>query len=65
MSTKHIFEPEYKQAWDDVLFWAKRLSYRAADYHPEWRENYLKAKAHLKELQELRELKKQTVIERN
>lgn len=27
---------ELKQAWKDVLFWARRLSYHSADKHPEW-----------------------------
>lgn len=36
--------PELKQAWDEVLFWAKRLSYKQADNHPEWRQKYEQAK---------------------
>ena len=40
-----IFTAEERQAWDDVLFWAKRLTYKSADSHPEWRERYEEAKA--------------------
>ena len=40
---KKLFHPEYKKLWDEVLFWAKRLSYKAADYHPEWRTKYEEA----------------------
>lgn len=36
--------PELKAAWDEVLFWAKRLSYKQADNHPEWKEHYEAAK---------------------
>lgn len=42
--------PELKRAWDEVLFWARRLSYKSADNHPEWREKYEKAKARLNEI---------------
>lgn len=42
---KKIFTAEERKAWDDVLFWAKRLSYKSADQHPEWRERYEEAKA--------------------
>lgn len=48
---KNIFTPEKKRAWDDVLFWARRLSYRAADNHPEWRQKYEEAKRRLKEIE--------------
>ena len=37
---RRLFHPEYKRLWDEVLFWAKRLSYKAADIHPEWKEKY-------------------------
>lgn len=42
--------PELKRAWDEVLFWARRLSYKQADNHPEWREKYEAAKKRLEEL---------------
>ena len=42
--------PELKNAWDEVLFWAKRLSYHSADNHPEWKEKYKKAKERLAEV---------------
>ena len=35
--------PEMKKAWDEVLFWAKRCSYKQADNHPEWHEKYKEA----------------------
>lgn len=35
--------PELKNAWDDVLFWARRLSYKQADNHPEWKQKYEQA----------------------
>ena len=37
---KKLFHPEYKRLWDEVLFWAKRLSYKSADKHPEWKVKY-------------------------
>lgn len=42
--------PELKRAWDEVLFWARRLSYKQADNYPEWREKYEAAKKRLEEL---------------
>lgn len=42
--------PELKKAWDDVLFWAKRLTYHSADNHSEWREKYETAKKHRDEV---------------
>ena len=42
--------PEMKKAWDEVLFWAKRCSYKQADNHPEWHETYKEAKRKLNEL---------------
>lgn len=42
--------PELNNAWKEVLFWAKRLSYLNADKHPEWRENYEEAKKELAEI---------------
>ena len=42
--------PEKKRAWDEVLFWAKRLSYKQAENHPEWRTKYEEAKKRLEEL---------------
>lgn len=47
-----IFTAEEKKAWDEVLFWAKRLSYKSADQHPEWRERYEAAKADKNRLME-------------
>lgn len=46
--------PELKAAWDEVLFWAKRLSYKQADNHPEWRKKYEAAKKRLNELKEVK-----------
>ena len=43
---------EMHEAWREVLFWAKRLSYHSADRYPHWRENYLKAEQRLKELKD-------------
>lgn len=43
---------ERKRAWENVLFWSKRLTYLQAVNHPEWRENYLRAKERLKEIKE-------------
>lgn len=42
-----IFTPEKRRAWDDVLFWARRLSYKSAEKHPEWRQRYEEAKQRL------------------
>lgn len=42
--------PEKKRAWDEVLFWEKRLSYKQAENHPEWRTKYEEAKKRLEEL---------------
>lgn len=47
---KKIFSEERRRAWDEVLFWARRLSYKAADYHPEWRQKYEEAKQRLNEI---------------
>ena len=44
--------PELKNAWDKVLFWSKRMTYASADKHPEWKEEYEKAKAHRDEVKE-------------
>lgn len=43
-------DPTLKRAWDEVLFWAKRLSYKQAENHPEWFENYKEAKSRLNEI---------------
>jgi hypothetical protein len=52
--------PELKSAHDDVLFWSRRLSYHSSDKHPEWRENYIKAKERLKKVKEKLESEKYT-----
>lgn len=49
---KKIFTDEERKAWNEVLFWAKRLSYKSADQHPEWRERYEAAKAEKNRLME-------------
>ena len=51
-----IMSTEKKNAWNNVLFWAKRLSYNSASKHPEWKINYESAKKHLNEIKE-RELR--------
>lgn len=43
---------ELHEAWQEVLFWAKRLTYHSADRHPEWREKYEKAKKRLNEVRQ-------------
>lgn len=48
---------EKKRAWNEVLFWAKRLSYKSADAHPEWKENYKRAKKRLEEIKEFEKIK--------
>lgn len=48
--TGYRMEPELKAAWDNVLFWAKRLSYHDAEQHPEWREKYNAAVARRDEI---------------
>lgn len=54
MAEKYTYKmnPELKNAWDKVLFWAERLSRNSADKHPEWRVNYENA---VKERDEIRE----------
>lgn len=38
---------QIKEARKNSLFWARRLSYKSADSHPEWREKYKSAKQEL------------------
>lgn len=40
-------KPELHEAWKEVLFWAKRLSYNSAKNHPEWEDRYADAKENL------------------
>lgn len=47
---KQVMSAEKKNAWDKVLFWARRLSYNQAGNHPEWRTNYEEAKKRLEEI---------------
>lgn len=42
---------EIKEARKKSLFWAKRMCYKSADYHPEWKEEYEKAKKHVEEVE--------------
>ena len=49
---KTIMSAEKKRAWDEVLFWARRLTSCQADNHPEWKMNYVKAKRKLTEIKE-------------
>lgn len=52
MANGRIFSAERKKAHQDVLFWARRLSYKQSDNHPEWRTNYENAKRKLAEIKE-------------
>lgn len=47
-----IFSEEKRRAWNEVLFWARRLSYNQADNHPEWEQKYKEAKQRLNEIKE-------------
>lgn len=52
---KQVMNPELKAAWDDVLHWARRLSYKQAENHPEWKEEYEKAKKRRDEIKARKE----------
>lgn len=47
-----IFTEEKRRAWNEVLFWARRLSYKQADKYPEWQQKYEEAKRRLNEIKE-------------
>lgn len=47
-----IFTEERKRAWNEVLFWARRLSYNQADNHPKWEQKYKEAKQKLSEIKD-------------
>ena len=55
-----IFTDEKRQAWNDVLFWARRLSYKTAANRPEWREKYEEAKRRLSEITKAEEEARRT-----
>lgn len=45
--TKQQKHDQIKEARKKSLFWSRRLSYKSADSHPEWREKYKSAKQEL------------------
>lgn len=54
MNMRELMGSELFDAHQAVLFWAKRLSYKSADIHPEWKTNYENAKKRLEEIKEKR-----------
>lgn len=45
-----LFTAQERNARNEVLFWARKLSYKSADNHPEWRTKYEEAKKRLEEI---------------
>lgn len=54
---------QIKEARKKSLFWSRRLSYKSADSHPEWREKYKSAKQELERAKA--ESKEETIMSMN